>query len=222
MGLRKQHVAPGSALAFFLGNPVLNPATIVFIGFVLGWQFAALRVGFGIALVLGLALLANRLEPQAGLTTKASELPLAPIEDSSLAPLGIARAWAIELWNEIVMILPGYVAVVLLLGATRAWLFPPGLTLHAAGLPAILGLSLVGTAFVIPTAGEVPIVQTLMQHGMGVGPAAALLVTLPAISLPSLFIVRKVFSKRVLSVAAAGVFMAGVAAGLVAIVALHG
>ena len=55
-----------------------------------------------------------------------------------------------------------------------------------------------------------------------VGPAAALLVTLPAISLPSLFIVRKVFSKRVLSVAAAGVFMAGVAAGLVAIFALHG
>jgi hypothetical protein len=33
-------VSMGGALAFWMGNPLLNPATLVFMGFVLGWHFA--------------------------------------------------------------------------------------------------------------------------------------------------------------------------------------
>ena len=36
-GMRRQQVSMGGALAFWMGNPVLNPATLVFMGFVLGW-----------------------------------------------------------------------------------------------------------------------------------------------------------------------------------------
>src|SRR5690348_7048070 len=42
VGLRRRQAAPGAAIAFWLGNSVLNPATLVFIGFVLGWQWAGL------------------------------------------------------------------------------------------------------------------------------------------------------------------------------------
>ncbi len=35
-GLRARHASPGGAIAFWLGNSVLNPATLVFMGFVLG------------------------------------------------------------------------------------------------------------------------------------------------------------------------------------------
>ena len=37
-GMRRQQVSMGGALAFWMGNPVLNPATLVFMGFVLGWH----------------------------------------------------------------------------------------------------------------------------------------------------------------------------------------
>jgi uncharacterized membrane protein YraQ (UPF0718 family) len=43
-GMRKQQVSMGGALAFWMGNPLLNPATLVFMGFVLGWQFALIRL----------------------------------------------------------------------------------------------------------------------------------------------------------------------------------
>lgn len=43
----------GGALAFWMGNPLLNPATLVFMGFVLGWGFAAIRLVAG--LVMGVA-----------------------------------------------------------------------------------------------------------------------------------------------------------------------
>ena len=150
------------------------------------------------------------------------DLTLAPIEDPDRTFGSIVTAWFKELWIEIYTILPGYVVIVLLLGAARAWLFPPQLTIHASGIGAIVALSAIGTAFVIPTAGEVPIVQTLMHSGMSIGPAAALLLTLPAISVPSLFIVRGAFPKRVLAFVTACVFVLGIAAGVFAMVFMRG
>jgi uncharacterized membrane protein YraQ (UPF0718 family) len=43
-GLRARNASTGGAIAFWLGNSVLNPATLVFMGFVLGWQWLALGV----------------------------------------------------------------------------------------------------------------------------------------------------------------------------------
>ena len=223
MGLRKQNISISGALAFFLGNPVLNPATLLFIGFVLGWPFVGLRIVFGAILVFLVSHLAakfaDRLPAQ---KPPPIELTLAPIEDPNRTFGGIVLAWLKEMWTEVYTILPGYIVIVLLLGAARAWLFPPGLTIHASGFGAIVALSAIGTAFVIPTAGEVPIVQTLMHSGMSIGPAAALLMTLPAISVPSLFIVRGAFPKRALAFVTASVFVLGIIAGLFAMLFMHG
>ncbi len=56
-GMRRQQVSMGGALAFWMGNPVLNPATLVFMGFVLGWGFAAIRLVAGLVMVLLIATL---------------------------------------------------------------------------------------------------------------------------------------------------------------------
>lgn len=71
-------------------------------------------------------------------------------------------------------------------------------TAGATGLMAIIAFAITGMLFVIPTAAEIPIIQTFMSFGLGAGPAAALLITLPAISLPSLILVAKSFPKKVL------------------------
>jgi len=184
----------------------------------LSWQFAALRLFFGILLVFVVAWYADRLTHGALAHEASAELALAPIEDPQRSWSGLVIAWLRELWIEIYQLLPGYAIVVLVLGAVRAWLFPTSLTIGAHGLPAIVALSAIGTAFVIPTAGEVPIIQTLLQHGMSVGPAATLLITLPAISLPSIWIVRRAFPPRVLGVVAMCVMVCGVLAGVLATV----
>ncbi len=80
-----------------------------------------------------------------------------------------------------------------MLGAARVWLFP-----HADGavdntLFWVIAMAIAGCLFVIPTAAEIPIVQTMMLAGMGTAPALALLITLPAVSVPSLIMLRKAF-----------------------------
>lgn len=111
---------------------------------------------------------------------------------------------------------PELLLVVLVLGAARAWLFPlagPGVPF---GVLTVAGLAIAGTLFVIPTAGEVPIVQSLLAFGVAPGLAGSLLLTLPAVSLPSLLMMRRACPARLLVLVATIVACLGVAAGFVA------
>ena len=73
-----------------------------------------------------------------------------------------------------------------------------------------------GTLFVIPTAGEVPIIQAMLSLGMAAGPAGALLMTLPPISVPSLAMLARSFPPRVLAFVAVAVVVFGIVSGLIA------
>ena len=60
-GLRARQAAPGAAIAFWLGNTVLNPAALIFMGFVLGWHWMGLRLVLGVLMVFGLGYVVNRM-----------------------------------------------------------------------------------------------------------------------------------------------------------------
>jgi len=207
-GMRQSRASIGSVVSWWLSNPILNPATLVFMGFVLGWGWALFRVVFGIAMVLGIAYLAERYAGSSDTGSLSQSLPLEV--DASTG--NILARWMREFMTMAIRLLPEYLILVLLLGAARAWLFP----VFSAddSMIWIVAMALAGTLFVIPTAGEVPIVQAMLVLGMGVGPAAALIMTLPAISLPSLAMLGSVFSLRVRFVIALGVVLSGIVAGL--------
>jgi uncharacterized membrane protein YraQ (UPF0718 family) len=106
--------------------------------------------------------------------------------------------------------------LVFALGMIRAWFFPqmtPAIG-HTFWLAAVLAAA--GTLFVIPTAAEVPIVQILQQFGLGGAAAAALLITLPAVSLPSLAMLGRTLPMRALIVLAFGTFVFGLFAAVAA------
>jgi uncharacterized membrane protein YraQ (UPF0718 family) len=218
-GLRQQRASPGGALAFWLGNSVLNPATLVFMGFVLGWHWAALRLALGIPMVFGVGYLVNRMAKPA---PEGNDRGAGLFAEN--VPQGTLSYWrqAFARWGQILArmalrLLPEYLVLVLLLGAARAWLFPhigPDIDNH---LVWIVALAVAGALFVIPTAGEVPIIQAMLSLGMAAGPAGALLMTLPPISLPSLAMLGKSFRPRELATVAIFVVAFGIAGGGLAI-----
>ncbi|WP_426198692.1 permease [Pseudomonas sp. DC3200b2] len=213
-GLRKQQVSVGAALAFWIANPVLNPATLVFMGFVLGWGFAALRLVGGVMLVLGVALFAQRLSRPDQVPEPALNAVAAATADPEGSLLG---RWAASLWHLFWSTIPVYVLAVLVLGAARVWLFPHVDGSFGEGLSWLVPMAVIGTLFVIPTAAEIPIVQTLMTLGLGTAPAVALLMTLPSVSLPSLLMLRQSFDAHVLWAVALIVMAFGTLWGLVAL-----
>lgn len=210
-GMRRQQVSVGAALAFWIANPVLNPATLVFMAFVLGWQIAALRLIAGVVLVLGVSLVAQRIAgTEAAPTVAARQMIEERVSDSSFL-----TKWMQKLWQLFWTTIPIYIIAVLALGAAQTWLFPHGDASIGNSLIWIVLLAVAGTLFVIPTAAEIPIVQSMLALGMGTGPAAALLMTLPSISLPSLLMLRRSFSVRVLVVVIVLTIVAGIVTGLI-------
>ncbi len=209
-GMRQSRASVGSVVSWWLSNPVLNPATLVFMGFVLGWGWTLFRMVLGIAMVLVVAHLAERYaEPHEAVALE-QVLP----SEADTATGGLLARWVREFMVLAIRLVPEYLVLVLLLGAARAWLFP---VLGAYdGIVWIVAMALAGTLFVIPTAGEVPIVQAMFALGLGAGPAGALIMTLPAVSLPSLVMLGRVFSLRTRLVIAAGVALSGMLAGLIA------
>ncbi len=206
-------------LAYWIGNPMLNPATMIFLGFVLGWRWVALRIIVGALLVFGVAHFAQRLvRPDAvpAAATRAHAEALAAGDDQR--PLLVR--WLVALWQMAVGLLPEYAVVVLALGAARTWLFPAMSPAIGHSLWLLLVLAVTGTLFVVPTAGEVPIVQTLTRFGLGAAGAGVLLTTLPAVSLPSLLMVGRALPARLLVTVAACVAVLGLLTG-VAAAALH-
>ncbi|EPI4982349.1 TPA: permease [Raoultella planticola] len=206
-GMRKQQVSMGGALAFWMGNPLLNPATLVFMGFVLGWQFALIRLVAGLATVLIVATLVQKWVKEAA--TQPSDLPA--VGDTAQEPF-LSR-WLRALWTLFWNTIPVYILAVLVLGAARVWLFP-----HADGVVGntlfwVVAMAIAGCLFVIPTAAEIPIVQTMMLAGMGFAPALALLITLPAVSVPSLIMLRKAFPAKALWLTGGLVALCGAVVG---------
>ncbi|HDS6699634.1 TPA: permease [Escherichia coli] len=183
-GMRRQQVSMGGALAFWMGNPLLNPATLV-----QKW-------------------------------VRETPLTQAPVEiDIPEAQGGFFSRWGRALWTLFWSTIPVYILAVLVLGAARVWLFP-----HADGavdnsLMWVIAMAVAGCLFVIPTAAEIPIVQTMMLAGMGIAPALALLMTLPAVSLPSLIMLRKAFPAKALWLTGAMVAVSGVIVGGLALLA---
>jgi uncharacterized protein len=211
-GLRARNASAGGAIAFWLGNSVLNPATLVFMGFVLGWQWSALRLALGVLMVFGLGWLANRIvTPQ---EARAADDRIAQLAQQEANGGSMFVRWLQIFARMAVRLIPEYIVLVLLLGAARAWLFPhigPEVTNH---LGWIVAFAVAGMLFVIPTAGEVPIIQAMLALGMGVGPAGALLMTLPPVSVPSLAMLAGSFRARILALVAAVVVLFGIVSGL--------
>lgn len=211
IGMHKKRASVSASIAFWLGNPMINPAALIFMTFVLSWKFTVLRLVFGLIITFGVSYVAGRLAGNVEFEQKKLEQAL-PSERPSDS---IWLRWINSMRKMVVHLVPAYIISVLLLGAVRVWLFP-SLGENAFNVMLmILIFSIAGTLFVIPTAAEIPIVQTFLSLGFGTGPAASLLIVLPAVSLPSLLMIRRAFPARVVWFIFVSVIVLGLLSGFV-------
>jgi uncharacterized membrane protein YraQ (UPF0718 family) len=202
--LRRSGVNHAAAAAYWLGNPLLNPAVLMFLALVAPWQWTVTRLVVGIATVVGgsafVAVFARRDAPRAPL----DGAPSAEGADGSPAAIRFARA----LLRLCVVLVPEYLVLVLVIGGARGWLLAL-VDLGHRGLLLVVLAAVVGTLLVIPTAGEIPMLQGLALLGVSTGVLGALLITLPAVSLPGIVMVARSFGRRATCATAAVVVAAG-------------
>ncbi len=140
-------------------------------------------------------------------------LPGAPQLPFAIGALGVIliaatrerdQEWATETWSFTKQIMPlllggVFVAGVLLGRPGYEGMIPSEWVSMAVGDNSLLSTvlaSLLGAFMYFSTLTEVPIVQGLLGAGMGKGPALALLLAGPALSLPSMLVIRSILGTQ--------------------------
>lgn len=205
-----------------------------FFGLVARWKWhltALCALGMAVALRVWFGAARWKVLGAAGVTALAAWLgggqPLWPFAAGSAALAWVAassegelRAWWEAVWDFTKMIAPlllgGVFVSGLLLGRPGHEGLIPGEWIAASvggsGLRAVFVSSLAGALMYFATLTEIPIAQGLLGSGMGKGPALALLLAGPALSLPNLLALGKIFgAKRTLVYAGLVVVMAAAA-----------
>lgn len=216
VGLRRTGAPVRAATAFWLANPVLNPAVIVFLAIIGPWQWAATRVVVGIALVAVSVAVAGRLAARGTQADAPSATTDVGDEQITIAAASgsVLLRFLRELGRLAVRLVPEYLGIV----------FVVGVLLHLGGwrldgidwsVAAVLVFAVLAVLMVIPTAGEIPVLLALAALGANPWALGIALICLSAVSLPSLVMVGRALTWRASAGVAAVVLAAGLVAGAV-------
>jgi uncharacterized membrane protein YraQ (UPF0718 family) len=169
VGLRRRGTSVEAAVSYWLGNPVLNPAVLVFLFLVGPWQLGAVRIVVGVLLVFVAVPVAVRLVSGGTNPAPGTAVPAGDVPDDARSVAELPGRYLRSLARLAVVMVPEYAVVVLLVGLVSGWLSDFAGIDQRLGVVAVLVCSVVGTALVVPTGGEIPVVLALGAAGVGLG-----------------------------------------------------
>lgn len=124
--------------------------------------------------------------------------------------------WMSQTWSFAKSIVPLLFGGVFITGFVASLLPAEVVAKYVGGnsLPSNLVASVLGSLWYFATLTEIPLMQALLNLGMGKGPAIALLLAGPTLSLPSIIVIGKYLGVRKTAVFVALVVVFSTAAGL--------
>ncbi len=187
-GLRKAGASFGPALTFFVTAPALNIVVIILAFEMLPLKLALARLLLGVVAALGVTSVVAKLIPD----TVEEYGPAT--ESRREATIGqLMRRWLLSTWDVVRTVVPLLLAGMFVIGVFKtAFSFETVAKQFGEGIVPTLAAAVLGTVLMVPTFTEVIWVSEFTKQGMGIGPAVALLITLPAVSFPSLWVAGRV------------------------------
>jgi len=192
----------GVTMSFLITSPLINEVAIVILGTSLGWHFTVIYLitGMIIGLLGGLIMERMHLEKYVEdyvYKIKVNKNNLTQIKET----LREKSKYAIQYsWNIINKVWP-YIIIGVVIGAFMHGFVPQSFmerylssnNLLAVPMAVLLGIPLYSNAI-----GIIPIAEVLLTKGVPIGTVFAMMMSIVAISLPELIILRKVMKPRLL------------------------
>ncbi|WP_426415498.1 permease [Aestuariirhabdus sp. LZHN29] len=209
LGFTSAGIPIGTTMAFLLTSPLINEVAIVLLGSLLGWKFTIAYVVIGMTVgVLGGFFLdsirAERLlQPFA---RKAFEQASAPVPAAAAAgtlTLAERHSFAVDELKDIFSRVWKWVFIGVGLGAALHGFVPQGWIEQHLGdgqwwtVPAavVLGIPLYSNA-----TGVIPVMESLITHGLPVGTTLAFCMSTVAASFPEFILLKQVMQWRLLAI----------------------
>jgi uncharacterized membrane protein YraQ (UPF0718 family) len=212
----------GVTLSFLIASPMVNEVAIVLLFGLFGWEITALYIlsGLTIAIVAGTLLgrmnLERWVEPFV-FETKLRGKPIDPSQGLSWDDrLQMAREEVVSILHKVWP----YLLVGIGVGAViHGWAPEEWFAEHATGwlgVPIAVGI---GVPLYSNAAGVIPLVEVLYDKGMPMGTLLAFMMSVVALSLPEMILLRRVLKPKLIAtyvgVVASGILVTGLMFNLV-------
>jgi uncharacterized membrane protein YraQ (UPF0718 family) len=216
IGFVSAGVPLGVTFSFLIAAPMVNEVALGLLFGLVGWQVALIYLGFGLAVaivsgwVIGRLKLEHWLEDWVrNLRTTAADVPSQTLSAVDRIKAGIEAVQDIvgKVWPWIIAgiavgaFIHGYVPASLLaelMGHGAWWSVPAAV---------VIGIPMYSNA-----AGIIPVVEALLAKGAALGTALAFMMSVIALSLPEMIILRKVLTMKLIAV-----FVGVVGCGILAV-----
>ena len=196
LGFVESGVPLGVTFSFLIAAPMINEVAVILLYGMFGWKVAAIYIGTGlsIAIVAGWIIGKLKLEKWVEEWVYATKLGEA---DEEVEQINFSRriTMGFDAVKEIVGKVWLYVALGILVGAGVHGYVPQEFMASLMGKSAWYSVPLsvlIGIPLYSNAAGIVPIVSVLIEKGASLGTALAFMMSVIALSLPEMVILRKV------------------------------
>jgi uncharacterized membrane protein YraQ (UPF0718 family) len=204
IGFMTAGIPMGVTFSFLIAAPMVNEVALILLYGMLGWKVAALYLvtGLGIAVVAGWII--GRTRPELHVEDWVMQIR-AGAQDAPQTDLGVAGRikYAFDALRDIFSKVWIYVVIGIAVGAGIHGYVPEGFMASIMGkeawwsVPAavVLGIPMYASA-----AGIVPVIQALLAKGAALGTVLAFMMSVVALSMPEMVILRKVLKPRLIAV----------------------
>ena len=196
LGFVESGVPLGVTFSFLIAAPMINEVAVILLYGMFGWKVAAIYIGTGLAIAILAGWIIGKLKLEHWVeewvyTTKLGETD----DEEEKITLQQRISMGYDAVKEIVGKVWLYVALGILVGAGAHGYVPEEFMASLMGKSAWYSVPLsvlIGIPLYSNAAGIVPIVAVLLEKGASLGTALAFMMSVIALSLPEMIILRKV------------------------------
>jgi uncharacterized membrane protein YraQ (UPF0718 family) len=217
IGFVQAGVPLGVTFSFLISAPMVNEVALTLLFGMFGWKVALLYMGMGLSVTIVAGWIIGRLKMEAYLEDWVRDMPKMSAQFEDLgATLGDRIEAGFSAVREIAGKVWPYILVGIAVGAGIHSYVPEDYMASFMGKEAWWSVPLavvIGVPLYSNAAGVIPIVQALLVKGAALGTVLAFMMSVIALSLPELIILRKVLKLRLIAtfvaVVASGILMVG-------------
>lgn len=222
MGFVAAGVPLGVTMSFLVASPMVNEVAIVLLFGLFGWKITALYIVSGLVIATGAGTLLGRLRLERWVEPFVFETKLRGRQIDPSAGLG----WddRLQMGREEVVTILRKIWPYLLVGigvgaAIHGWAPEEFFTDHATGILGVPIAVVLGVPLYSNAAGVLPLVEVLHDKGLPMGTVLAFMMSVVALSVPEMILLRRVLQPRLIAtyvgIVASGILATGILFNLV-------
>lgn len=217
IGFVQAGVPLGVTFSFLIAAPMVNEVALTLLFGLFGWNIALLYLGLGLSVAIVAGWVIGRLRMEAHLEDWVRSMPRVEARaDESILTLSERTEAGFVAVRQIVGKVWPYILAGIAIGAAIHGYVPEDFMASVMGKDAWWAVPLavvVGVPMYANAAGMIPVVQALLAKGAALGTVLAFMMSVIALSLPEMIILRKVLKPRLIAafvgVVAAGILFVG-------------